>query len=573
MPYDVFISHSSKDKLTADAVCNKLESAGIRCWIAPRDIIPGEGWSTAIVRGIDASRVMVLIFSEHANMSHHVRREVAHACGNEVTVIPLRIRDAIPKAGLKYYLDELHWLDALTPPLARHLETLTARVANILSHDQTGEHAVSTEKSIPQPAHRVLRPSVKMLTIAAAILVVLLTIIIGVCFWVLPKNNDKQVLATPIANTSPILPIDLSDGIRVVLGEQQTFLNDKELGLRDMAGKGVAVIENGPAHLQFLFQVSNDTYLVNGTDFKHLTSAGKVLGPGEPGEFDNAGAGIDTIIRFNGQLYGFYEGRDREGDLPANMQAGFKGVYCSIGLAESDDGGSTWTKKGQIIKSARPKEWSDWSGQSVRGAGSPAGIVDPSNSYVYLYYIGFSGLTGGTAQICMARAALSKGPPLPGNWEKFYNGNFTEPGLSGKETPVVDSYAEHAASMYPHVTYSKHLNKYVLTFNINRLAEIKEGLPPTKSGIYIALSDDGIKWSAPVKLISTYSQRALGFSISIESTLILDNQDGLAGWLVYAYTPKYSNGETPGTPLYLVGRRIEFKNAGVRTDPKTQDVK
>ncbi len=127
--------------------------------------------------------------------------------------------------------------------------------------------------------------------------------------------------------------------------------------------------------------------------------------------------------------------------------------------------------------------------------------------------------------------------------------------------------------MYPHVTYSKRLNKYVLTFNINRLAEIKEGLPPTKSGIYIALSDDGIKWSVPVKLISTYSQRALGFSISIEPTLILDNQDGLAGWLVYAHTPKYSNGAVPGTPLYLVGRRIEFKNAGVRTDPKTQDVK
>jgi hypothetical protein len=383
-----------------------------------------------------------------------------------------------------------------------------------------------------------------------------------------------KAVASGSAALTLIPPIvDLLGGIQLVVKEQQTFLNDKELGLRDMAGKGVAVIENGPAHLQFLFQVVNDTYVVNGTDFKHLTSAGKVLGPGEPGEFDNAGAGVGTTIRFNGKLYGFYEGRDREGDLPANEQAGFKGVYCSVGLAESDDGGSTWTKKGQIIKSAKPKEWSDWSGQSVRGVGSPAGIIDPSSTYVHLYYVGFSGLAGGTAQICMARAALSKGPPLPGNWEKFYNGAFTEAGLGGKETSVVDSYAEHAASMYPHVTYSKRLNKYVLTFNINRLAEIKEGLPPTKSGIYIALSDDGIKWSVPVKLISTYSQRALGFSISIEPTLILDNQDGLAGWLVYAYTPKYSNGAVPGTPLYLVGRRIEFKNAGVRTDPKTQDVK
>jgi hypothetical protein len=281
-----------------------------------------------------------------------------------------------------------------------------------------------------------------------------------------------KAVASGSAALTLIPPIvDLLGGIQLVVKEQQTFLNDKELGLRDMAGKGVAVIENGPAHLQFLFQVVNDTYVVNGTDFKHLTSAGKVLGPGEPGEFDNAGAGVGTTIRFNGKLYGFYEGRDREGDLPANEQAGFKGVYCSVGLAESDDGGSTWTKKGQIIKSAKPKEWSDWSGQSVRGVGSPAGIIDPSSTYVHLYYVGFSGLAGGTAQICMARAALSKGPPLPGNWEKFYNGAFTEAGLGGKETSVVDSYAEHAASMYPHVTYSKRLNKYVLTFNINRLAE------------------------------------------------------------------------------------------------------
>jgi TIR domain len=66
MPHDVFISHSSKDKLTADAVCDRLESAGIRCWIAPRDIIPGEGWSEAILRGIGACRVMVLVSSENA---------------------------------------------------------------------------------------------------------------------------------------------------------------------------------------------------------------------------------------------------------------------------------------------------------------------------------------------------------------------------------------------------------------------------------------------------------------------------------------------------------------------------
>jgi hypothetical protein len=41
MPHDVFVSYSSDDKPTADAVCATLENKGIRCWIAPRDILPG----------------------------------------------------------------------------------------------------------------------------------------------------------------------------------------------------------------------------------------------------------------------------------------------------------------------------------------------------------------------------------------------------------------------------------------------------------------------------------------------------------------------------------------------------
>jgi Mg-chelatase subunit ChlD len=36
MAHDVFISHSARDKPYADAVCAKLESRGLRCWIAPR---------------------------------------------------------------------------------------------------------------------------------------------------------------------------------------------------------------------------------------------------------------------------------------------------------------------------------------------------------------------------------------------------------------------------------------------------------------------------------------------------------------------------------------------------------
>ena len=69
MAHDVFISHAHKDKKIADAICEKLESAGVRCWIAGRDISPGADWTEATRRAIESSRAMVLVFSENANTS------------------------------------------------------------------------------------------------------------------------------------------------------------------------------------------------------------------------------------------------------------------------------------------------------------------------------------------------------------------------------------------------------------------------------------------------------------------------------------------------------------------------
>lgn len=51
-----------------------LESRGIRCWIAPRDIIPGEDWGAAIIDAIKDARAMVLVFSSHSNESDQIKR-------------------------------------------------------------------------------------------------------------------------------------------------------------------------------------------------------------------------------------------------------------------------------------------------------------------------------------------------------------------------------------------------------------------------------------------------------------------------------------------------------------------
>ena len=132
MAYDVFISYSAKDKPTADAACSALEAAGVRCWVAPRDVVPGRSWAGSIVEAIGASRVMVLIFSSHSNSSQQVLREVERAVHKGVIIVPFRIEDVPPSADMEYYISTPHWLDALTPPLSAHLQRLCQTVSALV---------------------------------------------------------------------------------------------------------------------------------------------------------------------------------------------------------------------------------------------------------------------------------------------------------------------------------------------------------------------------------------------------------------------------------------------------------
>ena len=74
---DVFISHSSIDKEIADKVCETLEARGLKCWIAPRDIMPGSEWAVAISNAISVVRAMVVIYSKNSAQSTQVPKEIA----------------------------------------------------------------------------------------------------------------------------------------------------------------------------------------------------------------------------------------------------------------------------------------------------------------------------------------------------------------------------------------------------------------------------------------------------------------------------------------------------------------
>jgi len=159
MAHDVFISYASGDKPVADAVCAALESHEIRCWIAPRDVLPGMHYGEAIIDAIHECRIMVLVFSSKANLSGHIPKEIERAVSQGVTVMPLRIEDVAPAKSLDYFIGSVHWLDALTPPLEVHLQRLTANVKTLLSRADTRNDTQTAPAKLHTPATPVSAPA------------------------------------------------------------------------------------------------------------------------------------------------------------------------------------------------------------------------------------------------------------------------------------------------------------------------------------------------------------------------------------------------------------------------------
>ena len=128
MSHDVFLSHASSDRHAAEQICAALEMRGIRCWIAPRNVLPGEDWSMAILAAIAAARCMVVVISVATHDSIHVRNEVVTANTQRLPLVPVRVANVQPGGALRLHLAAWHWLDAFPPPIEPHANALAAGI-------------------------------------------------------------------------------------------------------------------------------------------------------------------------------------------------------------------------------------------------------------------------------------------------------------------------------------------------------------------------------------------------------------------------------------------------------------
>jgi hypothetical protein len=113
-----------------------LEEAGITCWVAPRDILPSQTWSAAIVEAIDACGTFVLVLTGRSNASVQVVREVELASQRAKPILTWRLEAVKPTGALEFFLSATQWQDAIQRPLQPQLQELVRTVTLLLGRAQ-----------------------------------------------------------------------------------------------------------------------------------------------------------------------------------------------------------------------------------------------------------------------------------------------------------------------------------------------------------------------------------------------------------------------------------------------------
>lgn len=147
MAHDVFISYSHNDKTLADAICSNLERAGIRCWYYQRDHVAGRNYAGELTSSIRDARIYLLILTDSALASAPVLKELSLAADMGRVILPFRVTEKQLTDDMRYYLNAVNWIDAMSPELQDHIDELVFTAGQILKKP-TGE----IEKPAVKPA-------------------------------------------------------------------------------------------------------------------------------------------------------------------------------------------------------------------------------------------------------------------------------------------------------------------------------------------------------------------------------------------------------------------------------------
>ena len=155
---DVFICHRTiaPDQDIADAICTRLEERGLRCWIAPRNILAGsQNYERDIMKGVENCRLFLLVSSFKSIYSEDCEMELKTAVLANKALYSYRIDDTPYDGAFEKALSAVQWLDASDDPYA-HLEQLVIDIMGLLAEDEREKAALEEKRLAAREKERML---------------------------------------------------------------------------------------------------------------------------------------------------------------------------------------------------------------------------------------------------------------------------------------------------------------------------------------------------------------------------------------------------------------------------------
>ena len=140
--HQVFISyHHDSSAQLVEHIVQALESCGIKCWYAPRDV--DSKYAGDIVRAIEECRIFLLIMNRYATHSEHVLNEIDCAFNlfhqkTGIRLVPFRTDKENLPDDVRYYLGRIHSLDGSEPPEEARISDLVSRITYCLQGQEEG---------------------------------------------------------------------------------------------------------------------------------------------------------------------------------------------------------------------------------------------------------------------------------------------------------------------------------------------------------------------------------------------------------------------------------------------------
>jgi len=361
------------------------------------------------------------------------------------------------------------------------------------------------------------------------------------------------VSMTDVEAQPPAEPSPNSGRLEVeAVGEQQILLTSGQHGLAYFPDEGICVINQQP--LAFLMVAGTETWLMQGPSWAAAKPVQKVLVPSVNGP-DNSYAGIGAvhIDVEDKKIYAFYHAEDQKGYQ--KLDNGVPNFMASICLSEGALDGRKFEKRGPVLTTFQDK---DPSAKQPQGVADVTVSPSPDGRYLYAWYTDQSRDGNRGVQICMARSRITD-RGTPGSWKKWRNGQFSEPGLGGRETPVVSMRDANADAWAPNVVYVPECRRYIMVLNATVYADFKQGSKPA-GGIRLAHSVDGIHWSQPATLVAAFGIPMPGKECAIHPTFIVSHATDktVDGTLLYGYSPKWGH-TAQEPPHHLASRTVRLK--------------